>query len=126
MGNNALGDLLPLIVLVLLGYLLLVRPMRRRSRQAAELQSSLAVGRRVMMGSGIFGTVRALDADDRVQVEIADGVVVEVLRAAVTRILTDEPSELGAAPGRDTAPETEAEAAHRLEGATTDRAEGAG
>lgn len=126
MGNNALGDLLPLIVLVLLGYLLLVRPMRRRSRQAAELQSSLAVGRRVMMGSGIFGTIRALDADDRVRVEIADGVVVEVLRAAVTRLLTDEPPEPDAAPGQDAAPQSDAEAEQRLEGATTDRAEGAG
>lgn len=121
MGNNALGDLLPLIALVLLGYLLLVRPMRRRSRQAAELQSSLAVGQRVMMGSGIFGTVRAIAADERVRVEIADGVVVEVLRAAVTRILTDEQPEQGA-----TSPQGVEAAEHSLEGATTDRAEEAG
>ena len=37
-----------------------------------------------MLTSGIFGTVRALD-DDTVALEVADGVTLRVVRAAVGR-----------------------------------------
>ena len=46
------------------------------------MQRGLAVGDEVMLTSGIFGTVRALD-DDTVSLEVADGVTLRVVRAAV-------------------------------------------
>jgi len=46
------------------------------------LQADLEVGDRVLMSAGVFGTIRGLD-EDRVQIEIAPGTVVEAMRHVV-------------------------------------------
>lgn len=82
---------LPLVLLVVVGYLLLIRPARKRARATAELQSALSPGDEVMLSSGLFGVL--VDVVDEVaQVELAPGIVVRVHRGAVTQIITDRPS----------------------------------
>ncbi len=81
-----LVQLLPLIGVIVLIYLLMIRPAARRNRELAALQSALTAGDRVMLTSGFFATVRALD-DDQIQVELAEGVVVTVARGAVARVV---------------------------------------
>ena len=56
------------------------------------MQSSLEVGERVMLTSGIYGTLREV-GDQTVGVEIADGVAITVARAAVGQVVD------GALPG---------------------------
>ena len=77
-----LAGLLPLVAIGLLFYLLMIRPQARRQREVRQMQSTLNLGDQVMLTSGIYGEVRSLD-DDRVRVEIAHDVVVEVARGAV-------------------------------------------
>jgi preprotein translocase subunit YajC len=79
---SELASLLPLVGIAVLFWLLLVRPQQRRQRELRQMQSSLGVGDRVMLTSGIYGVLRSL-ADDSVRVELAPGVVVEVARGAV-------------------------------------------
>ena len=84
-----MSDFLPVVTLVgfaLLLWLLLIRPQARRARELAHMQSTLEVGDEVMLTSGVYGTVRALD-DDVAQVEIADGVTIRVARGAVGQVV---------------------------------------
>ncbi len=83
---EGLVQLLPLIGVFLLIYLLMIRPAARRNRDLAALQRALSAGDRVMLTSGIFGTVHAL-VDDQLQVEVAPGVVVTVARGAVAKVV---------------------------------------
>ena len=69
-------------------WLMVVRPASRRQKDMVRLQQSLQVGQRVMLSSGIFGTIRSL-TDDRARVELAAGVEVEGVRAAINSV--DEP-----------------------------------
>ena len=86
---------LPLVLLVVVGYLLLIRPARRRARAAAELQSAISPGDEVMLSSGLFATV--VDVMGEVAtVELAPGTVVRVHRGAVTQIIKDRPSPFAA------------------------------
>lgn len=85
----SLQNLLPLVLIAAVFYLLLIRPQRNRQRQAQTLLSRMAPGDRVMTSSGLFGTVVEMD-DDGVQLEIAPGVEVRFLKAAVQRIVTPE------------------------------------
>jgi preprotein translocase subunit YajC len=78
-----------LVALAAIGYFLLIRPTRRRAQEVRALQSALGVGADVILTSGIFGTVTAI-ADERVSVEIADGVVVRVHRGAIGKIMTPD------------------------------------
>ncbi|MCW2835573.1 MAG: protein translocase subunit yajC [Nocardioides sp.] len=81
---------LPLVAIALIFWLMVVRPASRRQKAIAELQAGLLPGQRVMLSSGIFGTIRSLD-DDRAIVEIAPGAEIEVVRAAIGAI--EEPSD---------------------------------
>ena len=91
-----LASFLPLVAIALLFWLMVVRPASRRQKAVARLQADLQPGQRVMLSSGIYGTVRSL-ADDRVRVEIAPGTEIEVARAAIS--VVDTPTDPTAEPG---------------------------
>ncbi|PUA80099.1 preprotein translocase subunit YajC [Nocardioides currus] len=78
-----LATFLPLIAVAVLFWLMVVRPASRRQKAVAQLQSELRPGQRVMLSSGIYGTVTSLD-EDRVHLEIAPGTTIEVARGAVS------------------------------------------
>ena len=69
---NDLAALLPLVAILALFWFMVVRPQQRRQKDVVRLQQSIEVGQRVMMSSGIYGTVVSL-ADDRARLEIAPG-----------------------------------------------------
>lgn len=82
-----LESLLPLLLLAVLFYLLVLRPAQRRQREAAAVVSALRPGAQVMTTAGLYGTVRSVD-DDSVQLEIAPGVVVRLVKQAVGKVVT--------------------------------------
>jgi len=83
-----LANFLPLVLIVLVFWLLIVRPQRRRQQALAATQASLGLGSEVMLGSGIFGRVASLD-DETIQLEVAPGTVVKVSRQAIVKVLDD-------------------------------------
>jgi len=96
------ADLIPLALLAVVFWLLILRPMKTRQKQLTsvrQMQSALQPGQRVMLASGIHGTIAAID-DDRqtVELEIAPGTVITVARAAVAEVAPDESPELPAEP----------------------------
>ena len=102
----------PLIMLVLLAVLLFVLPARQRrtmQARAQALQESLTVGTPVMTTSGMHGTVARLD-EPTVDLELAPGVVVTFVRAAIMEIRQpvtgipgdDAPGTAGGRPADDT------------------------
>ncbi|UAL31275.1 preprotein translocase subunit YajC [Nocardioides rotundus] len=94
------ASLLPLILVVLVFWLLVIRPASKRQKAQRELQQAVGAGDRVMLTSGIFGTVRGV-LDDRLEVEIANGVVVQVARQAIATRVDATPTEPGGIePGR--------------------------
>jgi preprotein translocase subunit YajC len=99
-----LAGLLPLVAIGLLFWLLLIRPQARRQRDVRQMQGALDVHDNVMLTSGIYGVIQSLE-DDRVRVEIAPGVVVEVARGAVGQRLAPEAgSPLEGTEGREPEP----------------------
>jgi len=92
---NDLAALLPLVAILALFWFMVIRPQRRRQQAIVSLQESIQVGQRVMMSSGVFGTVTSI-AEDRARLEIAPGTEIEIARAAIAKV--DEPV-LGTADG---------------------------
>ena len=79
-------DLIIFPLLMVGMYLLLVRPQQKRLKAQRELIASIAVGDEVVTAGGIIGTVRVL-TDDRIFLEVADGVELRVLRGAISRTI---------------------------------------
>ncbi|WP_426246437.1 preprotein translocase subunit YajC [Nocardioides sp. LHG3406-4] len=104
-----LASLLPIVAIALIFWLLIVRPASRRQKEVARLQSGLDTGDKVMLSAGIYGVITAA-TDDRVHVQIADGVVVEVARAAVAAVDRIDASDDASGSDDPTAPPTAGEA----------------
>jgi len=98
---NSLGSLLPLILLLLVFYLLILRPARTRQRQALATQQSLRAGQEVVTTAGLYATIAAVE-DEVVVLEVAPGVSCRYAKPAVARILTPPGVEdAGREPGGD-------------------------
>lgn len=78
-------DFLPLLLLVVIFWLLIVRPARARQRTFLQTQSELSSGDKVMLASGIFGQIVEI-TDDTVQLRIAPNTVIEVKRQAIASV----------------------------------------
>jgi preprotein translocase subunit YajC len=102
-----LVELLPFAVIAAAFWLLIIRPSSVRRKAQAALVASLAPGQRIMTTAGVFGTVVAIDAD-RVSVEVAPGVVIEMLAQAVAQVVPGDPSPERSTPEllADNGPET--------------------
>ena len=100
-------DLVLLALAAAAFWLLIIRPSRQRRQAQETLVAQLTPGRRIMTAAGVFGTVVAVE-DDRVRVEIAPGVVIEMVSAAVGKVVydSDDESEPAAALG-DSEPASE-------------------
>lgn len=80
-----LAALVPLVAILALFWFMVIRPQQRRQKAVASLQNSIQVGQRVMMSSGVFGTVTSI-SDDRARLEIAPGTEIEIARAAIAKM----------------------------------------
>ncbi|WP_158296548.1 preprotein translocase subunit YajC [Nocardioides albidus] len=81
-------SLLPIVAIAAIFWLLIIRPASRQRKEAASLQAALTVGDDVMLTSGVFGTIVGT-AEDHLELEIAPGVVIRVVRGAVASVRRD-------------------------------------
>ena len=83
-SNPILSQVLPLVLIFAAMYFLLLRPQRKRQKETVKLQSSIAEGDEVIMNSGIYGFVSAVE-DDLLWIEIAEKVEVRVTKGSIAR-----------------------------------------
>lgn len=101
-GAEAIMSLLPLILIFVVFYFLLIRPQQKKMKEHKAMLDALRRGDRVVTGGGIIGTIVKVGTDDELQVEIAEGVRVRVMRPTITAVLAKtEPAK--AAEAADTA-----------------------
>ena len=75
-------------VVVILGiyYIFSRKNMKRQQQYFEKLHAELQVGKRVVCANGLYGTVKKVD-EEKVEVEIAKGVVITVSRFAISEVL---------------------------------------
>ena len=87
--SNMGGLLLPLLLLLLVGFMFYSQ--RRRQKSVQDLQSSISVGDEICTTSGLFGTVTEMDTLT-MHLEIAPGTVVKFDRRAVALTVDQGPA----------------------------------
>ena len=83
-ANDWWGMLLYCLIIFAIIYLFMVRPNKKRMAEYQQMVDSLKVGNRVM-AAGIYGTIKKIH-DKSIELEIADGVVIEVNKGAVASV----------------------------------------
>lgn len=75
-------------VVVILGiyYIFSRKNMKHQQQYFEKLHAELQVGKRVICANGLYGTVKKVD-EEKVDVEIAKGVVITVSRFAISEVL---------------------------------------
>ena len=77
--------IIPTMLIIGIMYFLMIRPQQKRLREHREMIASIRRGDTVVTGGGIVGKVTKVD-DNELQVEIADGVRIKVLRGTVSEV----------------------------------------
>jgi len=85
-GLTGLGSMLPLVAIFVIFYFLLIRPQQRKAKEHKALLASVRRGDRVLTGGGILGLVTKVVDEFHVQVEIAEGVRVKILKSTIADI----------------------------------------
>ncbi len=85
-----MSTLVMVVLMVAAFWLLLIRPAQKKQKQQQELVNKLGEGSRVMLSSGVFGTI-IHNGEKQAIVEVSPGVEMTVLKQAIIRAV--EPSE---------------------------------
>lgn len=81
--------LIIIVVMFVVMYFLAIRPQQKRQRATQDLLSRVAPGDEIVTVGGIYGDVIEVH-DDRVVLEIAEDIQIEVARRAVAQIIAPE------------------------------------
>ncbi len=84
---DALLQLVPIALMFGIFYMLLIRPQQQKAKAHQETVSKLKKGDSVVLAGGILGTVnRVRDGDPEIDVEIAKGTIVKVIRSSISGV----------------------------------------
>ena len=76
-------------MILLVFYLLLIRPQQKKMKQHEAELKAIKVGDEIVTGGGIYAKVRKIDGDD-ITAEIAKGVEVKMYRYMIREVLKPE------------------------------------
>ena len=80
MESSGIGQFIPLILIFVIFYFFLIRPQQKKVKEHKAMVESLKKGDKVVTSGGITGTISRVIDNDKVEVEIADNITVEVIR----------------------------------------------
>ena len=81
MSGSGIGQFIPLILIFVIFYFFLIRPQQKKVKEHKLMVENLKRGDKVITVGGIVGTIdRIIDAE-KVEVEIADNVKVEIIKS---------------------------------------------
>ena len=95
-GSDFIVQLFPLVLIFVVFYFLLIRPQQSKMKQQREMLAGVKRGDRVVTGGGIIGLVTKVISDNELQVELAEGVRVRIVKQTITDIVTRGESVRGA------------------------------
>src|SRR5471032_1808186 len=98
-SSDFLVQLFPLVLIFIVFYFLLIRPQQSKMKAQKAMLSGVKRGDRVVTGGGIIGLVTKVIGENELQVELADGVRVRIVKQTITDILTRGESVRGAKDG---------------------------
>ena len=85
-GVSSIASFLPLVLIFVIMYFLMIRPQQKRMKEHRALVEALKKGDEVVTQGGLVGKVTAV-RDNELEVEIAPGVKVRVIRSTITGLV---------------------------------------
>ena len=86
MDIGAFGQFLPLILIFGIMYFLLIRPQQQKVKQHKAMVEAVKRGDRIVTQGGLLGKVTKVKDDYEVEVELAEGIKVRVVKATIANV----------------------------------------
>ncbi|MDZ7904843.1 MAG: preprotein translocase subunit YajC [Cypionkella sp.] len=86
-AGSAFASFMPLILIFLIMYFLLIRPQQKKMKELKAMVDALRRGDQVVTQGGIVGKVARVGDDNMLEVEIASGVTVKVIKSTIVSVL---------------------------------------
>ena len=80
MDSAGIGQFIPLILIFVIFYFFLIRPQQKKVKEHRAMVEGLKKGDKIVTSGGITGSITRVIDNEKVEVEIADNVTVEVIR----------------------------------------------
>ena len=81
MSGSGIGQFIPLILIFVIFYFFLIRPQQKKVKEHKAMVEGLKKGDKVVTSGGITGTITRVIDNDKVEVEIAENVKVEIVKS---------------------------------------------
>lgn len=85
-GGEILMSILPFLLIFVIMYFLIIRPQRTQMKKRAEMLANVRRGDQVVTGGGVVAKVTKVIDDAELEVEIADGVKVRLVRSLIADV----------------------------------------
>ncbi len=82
------GSFIPLILIFVIFYFFLIRPQQKRAKEHREMLGNLRRGDQVVTQGGVIGKIVKVKDDDEVEVEVAEGVKVRVVKTTIASVIS--------------------------------------
>ena len=94
MDSAGIGQFIPLILIFVIFYFFLIRPQQKKVKEHKAMVEGLKRGDKVVTSGGITGRVERLIDNDKVEVEIAENVKVEIVKSTGIQSLLNNTPEV--------------------------------
>ena len=81
MEGSGLGQFIPLILIFVIFYFFLIRPQQKKVKEHKAMVENLKKGDKIVTSGGITGVISRIIDNDKVEVEIAENVKVEIVKS---------------------------------------------
>jgi len=89
--QNGIGQFIPLILIFVIFYFFLIRPQQKKVKEHKAMVENLKRGDKIVTSGGITGIVERLLDNDKIEIEIAENIKVEVLKSTGIQGLLNNP-----------------------------------
>lgn len=91
---DAFSQFVPLILIFGIMYFLLIRPQQQKMKEHKKMVESLRRGDQIVTQGGLIGKVSKVKDSNEVEVELAEGVKVRVVRSTIAQVMSKtDPAE---------------------------------
>ena len=83
---EAFGQVIPLILILVIMYFFLIRPQQKKVKEHQAMIGALRRGDEIVTQGGLIGKITKVKDDTEVEVEIAQGMKVRVVRPTIAQV----------------------------------------
>ncbi|MFM8702210.1 MAG: preprotein translocase subunit YajC [Hyphomicrobiales bacterium] len=85
-GSDVFIQIVPFILIFVIMYFLIIRPQQKRAKAHQEMIKNVRRGDQIVLSGGIIGKVSKVGDDAEIELEIAEGVKVKIMRTMIAEV----------------------------------------